>query len=182
MTDIIQSIPASAACFAKLDATHGYFQIPLDEEASRLTTFILSSGRFRYLRAPMGLSSSSDEWCRHSDRVVEGMPWCKKIVDDILIWETTPSELESRITQGVQRCQDIHVTLSKSKFHIDTSLKFAGCVVSASGFTPDPDRVSALANFPTPSDQTSVRSFLGLCNQLTFLYPITSTIPFPYVS
>ena len=60
VADIIQSIPASAACFAKLDATHGYFQIPLDEEASRLTTFILPSGRFRYLRAPMGLSSSSD--------------------------------------------------------------------------------------------------------------------------
>ena len=59
--DIKHSIPASAACFAKLDATHGYFQIPLDEEASRLTTFKLPSGHFRYLRVPMGLSSSSDE-------------------------------------------------------------------------------------------------------------------------
>ena len=132
VADIIQSIPASAACFAKLDATHGYFQIPLDEEASQLTTFILPSGRFRYLRAPMGLSSSSDEWCRHSDRVVEGFPWCRKIVDDILIWATTPSELDSRISQVVQRCQDLHITLSKSKFQIDTTLKFAGCVVSSS--------------------------------------------------
>ena len=70
VSDIIQSIPASAACFAKLDATHGYFQIP----------FILPSGRFRYLRAPMGLFYSSDEWCRHSDRVVEGFSWCRKIV------------------------------------------------------------------------------------------------------
>ena len=77
VADIIQSIPASAACFAKLDATHGYFQIPLDEEASKLTTFILPSGRYRYLRAPMGLSSSSDEWCRYSDRVVDGFPWCR---------------------------------------------------------------------------------------------------------
>ena len=75
VSDIIQRIPASAACFAKLDTTHGYFQIPLDEEPSRLTTFILLSGCFRYLRAPMGLSSSSNEWCRHSDRVVEGFPW-----------------------------------------------------------------------------------------------------------
>ena len=119
----------------------------------------------------MGLSSLSDEWCRHSDRVVEGMPWCKKIVDDILIWATTPSELESRINQVVQKCENLHVTLSKSKFHIDSCLKFAGCVVSASGVTPDPDRISALANFPTPSDQTSVRSFLRLCNQLTFFVP-----------
>ena len=28
-----------------------------------------------------------------------------------------------------------------------------------------------LANFPTPTDQTSVRSFLGLCNQLAFFLP-----------
>ena len=104
VSDIIQSIPASAACFAKLDATHGYFQIPLSEEASRLTTFILPSGRYRYLRAPMGLSSSSDEWCRHSDRVVEGLPWCSKIVDDILIWASSPSELEKRIFEVVKRC------------------------------------------------------------------------------
>ena len=83
--DILPSIPASATCFAKLDGTHGYFQIPLDEEAFKLTTFILPSVRYRYLRAPLGLSSSSDEWCRHSDRVIEGFPWCRKIVDDILV-------------------------------------------------------------------------------------------------
>ena len=52
VSNILQSIPASAACFAKLDATHGYFQIPLDEEASKLTTFILPSCRYRYLWAP----------------------------------------------------------------------------------------------------------------------------------
>ena len=65
-------LPASLTCFKKLEATHGYFQIPLDEEASRLTKFLLPSGRYHYLRAPMGLSSSSNEWCRHSDHVVEG--------------------------------------------------------------------------------------------------------------
>ena len=36
---------------------------------------------------------------------------------------------------------------------------------------PDPDRLSTLSNFPTPTNQTSVRSFLGLCNQLAFFIP-----------
>ena len=53
VSDIIQSIPASAACFTKLDAMHGYIQIPLDEEASRPTTFILPLVRYCYLRAPI---------------------------------------------------------------------------------------------------------------------------------
>ena len=120
VSDILQSIPASAACFAKLDATHGYFQIPLDEEASKLTTFILPSGRYRYLRAPMSLSSSSDEWCRHSDRVIESFLFCRKIVDDILVWASTPSEFESRLTSILQRCDMLHVTLSLSKFHLNS--------------------------------------------------------------
>ena len=72
--DILQAIPASARLFAKFDAVNGYFQIPLDEPSSRLTTFLLSSGRYRYLRIPQGLNASSDEWCRRSDAVVPGDP------------------------------------------------------------------------------------------------------------
>ena len=63
------------------------------------------------------------------------------------------------------------MTLSLSKFHIDNCLKFAGCVVSDKGVFPDPDQVSALSEFPVPADQTGVRSFLGLCNQLAFFIP-----------
>ena len=48
------------------------------------------------------------------------------------------------------------MTLSLSKFHIDNTLKFAGCVISEKGVFPDPDRVSALSKFSFPTDQTSV--------------------------
>ena len=58
--DIIQSVPKGQKVFAKLDAVHGYFQLALDEESSFLTTFLLPQGKFRYLRAPMGLNASSD--------------------------------------------------------------------------------------------------------------------------
>ena len=64
----------------------------------------------------MGLSSSSDEWCRHSDRVVEGFPWCRKVVDVILIWASIPFELEQRILEVVKRCEQLHITLSRLSF------------------------------------------------------------------
>ena len=44
-------------------------------------------------------------------------------------------------------------------------------MVSDRGVRPDPSRIAALKNFPVPNDQTSVRSFLGLCNQLAFFIP-----------
>ena len=98
VADIIRSIPAGTKFFAKMDAIHGYFQLAWDEESSKLTTFLLRIRRYRYLRAPMGLSSSSDEWCRHSDRAIQGFPFTKKIVDDILVWACNLPELFDRIS------------------------------------------------------------------------------------
>ena len=76
--EILQAIPVTAKYFAKLDAVHRYFQLALDEESSKLTTFLLPQGKFRYTRAPMGLNASSDEWCSRSDVVIEGLPWTEK--------------------------------------------------------------------------------------------------------
>ena len=95
----------------------------------------------------------------------------QEIVDDILIWAPSHPALEDRLHKVLQRCSDLHITLSRSKFQIDRSLKFAGCIISDKGVKPDPDRISALADFPVPTDQTGVRSFLGLCNQLAFFVP-----------
>ena len=95
--DIIQSVPKGQRVFAKLDAVHGYFQLALDEESSFLTTFLLPQGKFRYLRAPMGLNASSNEWCCHSDKIILGLPWARKIVDDTLIWAEDINTLEQRL-------------------------------------------------------------------------------------
>ena len=128
--EIMQSIPPDAKFFAKLDAVHGYFQLALDEESSKLTTFLLPEGRFRYLRAPMGLSASSDEWCQRSDFLVEGLPFCKKIVDDILIWGKSPEDLHANCKTVLNRCREMNVSISAKKLEISNSIKFAGHTVS----------------------------------------------------
>ena len=61
VSEILKSIPSSARIFTKFGAVNGYFQIGLDEDSSKLTTFILPSGRYRYKRIPQGLNASSDE-------------------------------------------------------------------------------------------------------------------------
>ena len=128
--DILQSIQATAKCFASLDAVNGYFQVPLDEESSSLTTFLLPSGRYRYLSLPMGMSSSSDDWCRISDSVIEGFQWAKKTVDDILIHAPDYQTLHKRLNLVLDRCQDINLTISKAKLQIGDIISFAGHTIS----------------------------------------------------
>ena len=82
------------------------------------TTFLLPSGRYRYLRIPQGLNTSSDEWCRRSNTVIDGLPWAKKIVDDILVWAPSLPELKARVETIARNCKNLNITLSKKKFEI----------------------------------------------------------------
>ena len=164
--DIIAGLNPKAKVYAKLDALSGYFQVPLSENASFLTTFLLPSGMFRYLRAPMGLSSSSDEFCRRLDAVFARIPGIRKLVDDILVEGNDLQDLENKICMVLQHCVDHGFVLSSKKFEIGSSVDFAGYIISSKGIQPSPKRLEALSSFLVPKDVTGVRSFLGLCNQL----------------
>ena len=48
---------------------------------------------------------------------------------------------------------------------------FAGYIVTNKGVRPDPARIQALRKFPTPTDVTAVKSFLGMANQLSMFVP-----------
>ena len=169
--DIINSISADSRVFAKLDSLKGYWTIPLDEEAQLLTTILLPSGKYAHCRAPMGLNASNDEYCRRSDEAIHGIPGALKIVDDTMLQAPNMTILLERLRLYLQKCRELGITISKPKLEIGPEIKFAGHIVSAEGVKPDPMKLSAIRDFPTPTDITDLRSFLGLANQLTIFHP-----------
>ena len=68
-------------------------------------------------------------------------------------------------------CRRYGITISKRKFRMAEEVSFAGYTVNNKGISPDPKRVEAMREFPTPQDLTGVRSFLGLVNQLGQFIP-----------
>ena len=169
--EILAGIDPKSKVFAKLDATQGYHQVPLDKESSKLTTFLLPAGRFRFLRAPMGLSASSDEFCRRSDKVVDGLPGVRKLVDDILIQAPDLQTLHERIQALLERCKANNFTLSRKKLEIGETVEFAGQIVSPLGVQPNPDYLQGIGDFPQPTTAQELRSFLGMVNQLAAYHP-----------
>lgn len=63
-----------ARVFSMLDAKCGFWQIPLDEESSELTTFITPAGRYRFLCMPYGISTGSEVFQRCMEQLFAGLP------------------------------------------------------------------------------------------------------------
>ncbi|GFR99333.1 Pol polyprotein [Elysia marginata] len=59
--------------FSKLDAQSGFWQIPLNPETSKLTTFITPYGRFFMKRLPFGISSAPEIFMRVVSEILEGI-------------------------------------------------------------------------------------------------------------
>ena len=169
--DVFKMVKKGSKWFAKLDAVHGYFQLPLSKESQLCTAFLLPWGRYMYTAAPMGLSPSGDWFCQRTDEILAGIDGVIKLVDDILVMGETKEELYSRIRAVLRRSRDRGLTLSRKKMVIGQQVEFAGHVINADGVSPAEDGVAAIRNFPTPSDIVSLRSFMGCANQLMSFVP-----------
>ena len=165
--DCVASVPPQAKFFATFDAKMGYFQVPLDEASQLLTTFCTPWGRFKHLRATMGLTSAGDEYNRRTDNALSTLPRTEKIVDDILLYDYTWPEHISHVKEFLTHCRRAGITLNPNKFTLgEKQVSFAGYVVGREGIRADPDKIKAIQRFPKPSNITDLRSFLGLCEQL----------------
>ena len=85
---------AGSVCFSKLDASGGYWQLALEEECAKLTTFITPLGRFCMTRVLFGISSASEIFQRKME-LLEGLNRVECYQDDIFVHGRTVEEHDS---------------------------------------------------------------------------------------
>ena len=175
--DAVRRVDSRAKYFTTADALCGYWQMELADEDQHLTTFITPYGRFQHCRGPMGFAATGDAFCLRGDKALQGIQRCVKVVDDILLYDEDFGQHLQRIRDVLTRCREHGITLNREKFTVAaSSVKFCGYKISHDGIAADEDKVKAIRDFPTPSNLTDLRSFMGLVNQLTEFTPdIAST-------
>ena len=82
----IASRLSGAKLFTKLDANKRYWQIPLDEESIRFTTFNTPFGMYQFIRLPYGVHSAQEVFHKRTNQSFDGISQVETDIDDKLIW------------------------------------------------------------------------------------------------
>ena len=109
-SEVVARIPSGMRYFTTLDSRHGYWQIPLDAESSKLTTFITPWGAYRFRRNVMGLISAGDEHNRRGDEALAGLDNVQKVVEDVIIYDTDLDTHVHRVREVIRRCSEHGIT------------------------------------------------------------------------
>ena len=111
-TDLIQLAIRHVTCLmACIDFLSGYFQLRLDKESQPLTVFNTEFGRYLFLRAPQGLSSSGDAFNSNTDRFYSGLgSHLLKQVDDMYIQAVTMKGLDKKLRVAAKEAMEYGCT------------------------------------------------------------------------
>ena len=159
---------AGAQFFSKLDAKAGYWSVHLAEKSQDLTTFRTPFGRYCFQRLPFGLCVSQDIFQQHMDRIIDGLPGCVCIADDIAIVGKTEEEHDRNLRQLMERAHREGLVFNSKKCQIkQESITFFGSLYTRTGVHPDPAKVEAIQCLATPQDKEDVQRCLGLFTYLS---------------
>ena len=152
--------------FSSLDLVQGFHQQELEESSKQYTAFNAGPlGLFEYQRLPFGITNATASFQRMMEYVLCDLvpSICLVYIDDVIVHSYTPSEhLESlRKVFDCLRFYNLKLKPSKCAF-FKTELKFLGHVISDKGLKADPDKITAIKEWPQPKSVKQVRQFLGL--------------------
>ena len=164
--------------FTKLDLSHAYQQLLVDDKAKELLVINTHKGLFRYNRLPFGISSAPGLFQRIMENLVRGIPRVEVYLDDILIsGETEEAHLQT-LDQVLERLGKAGLKLKKGKCSfLTSSVVYLGHVIGEHGLRPTQDKVQAVLAAPEPKNVTELKAYLGLLNYYgRFLPNLSSTL------
>ena len=128
-----------ATVFSKLDLSSRYHQLELEPERRHITTFSTHVGLRRYKRLMFGINAASEIFQNAIEEILTGLPGCKNISDDIIVFGATTAKDDQNLYGVLTRLQQHHVRLNEGKFSFSRSeVTFYGIFSAAKELEPIP--------------------------------------------
>jgi hypothetical protein len=153
--------------FTKLDMRDAYHRVRIREGDEWKTAFRTRYGHYEYTVMPFGLANAPATFQGYMNHALSDLidRICVVYLDDVLIYSRTDQEHEGHVRTVLERLRrhSLYAKLSKCEFHKD-SIDFLGFVIGKDGVSMEPERVTAIQDWPIPQSIRDIRVFIGFAN------------------
>jgi hypothetical protein len=152
-----------------MDIRWGYNNVRIHEGDEWKAAFICKYGLYEPLVMFFGLTNSPATFQSMMNTIFDleiAQQWLNDYLDDILIGnEGDREDLTNKANIVLAKCEanDLYVKPEKSEF-FTTKVSFLGFIVEDGKLAMEEQKVSGIADWPPPQDESGVRSFIGFCN------------------
>jgi hypothetical protein len=164
IVDTLDSLGTSKI-FSVLDMASGYHQIEIQEEDREKTAFSCHMGHYQFTKLPFGVNNGPATYQRCMDFILTGLKGidCLAYLDDLICYSATMEEHAEKLARIFKRLEQANFKIQPSKcvFATDT-VEYLGHIVTKEGVKPDPRKIQAVKEYPTPRTVRDVRAFIGL--------------------
>lgn len=162
--------------FSKLDLSHAYQQIVMEEESKKYLTVNTHRGLFTYNRLPFGVSSAPAIFQRTMESLLQGLPMVAVYLDDILLTRRDEAEHLRTLNEVLRRLKEAGLRLHRRKCaFLQDEVEYLGHKVDAEGLHPVVSKVRAIEEAPSPTTVTELKAYLGLLNYYNKFLPNLAT-------
>lgn len=172
----------NAKYFSTLDLSQGFHQVLIDEPDREKTAFSTTFGHYQYRRCPFGLKTLPGFFQSLLNNVMTGLQGskCFVYIDDVVVFGTTVSEHNEKLTEVLKRLQTSNLKLNPKKCSfLQQEIKYLGHKCSSRGVEPDEKLTEKITKFPQPRNVKEMQSFHGLANYYRKFIPGFAKIATP---
>ena len=162
-----------ATVFSSIDLRAGYYQMGLAKDSRPFTAFTLPNlGQWQWRVTTMGLTGAPASFCKLMEKVMTGMPFILRYLDDLLAASKDHATHLQHLRLALARLRqhNLKINPEKSSFGAN-SVEYLGHTVSSAGFTIGEHKFAAIRDFPQPNTKRRVQQFLGLASYFRQLIP-----------
>lgn len=168
ITDILDQLGHSKY-FSTLDLASGFHQLCLDPKDTEKTGFSVTtngiSGHYEFTRMPFGLKNAPSTFQRMMNLVLSGLQGlhCYIYLDDCICYSHDLESHMGKLELVFSKLREANLKLQPDKCEfLRREVAYLGHVITENGVSPNPEKVKAVSQFPTPKTPKDVKSFLGL--------------------
>ena len=164
-----------------LDATSGYWQIPVHPDSVDKTSFVTHRGQYAWRVLSFGLRNAAATFQKTMNEILAPhKDYSDAYIDDTAVFSYDWGEHLNHLDQVLQAFCDVGMTLklSKCKFAMSTVL-FVGHTVGSGVKSMDTSRIDAIMAMEPPDTKKKWRSFIGLVNYYRDYVPNMSSLLLP---